>query len=219
MDLLSQIGILILAYLIGSIPFGFLIVKIGTGEDIRDVQSGRTGGTNAMRAGGFLFGLSTAILDILKGYFSVVIAQTFFPDAIWLSVLAPVLAIIGHNYSIFLIQRGPNGKLRLGGGAGGATTLGGAMGLWPPSGIIIFVISVLIYYFVGYASVTTMMIAFLSILIFGYRALIGLDPWQYIIFGVLAEIIVLYALRPNIKALRNGTERVHGFRARKKKDQ
>lgn len=219
MDLLSQIGILILAYLIGSIPFGFLIVKIGTGEDIRDVQSGRTGGTNAMRAGGFLFGLSTAILDILKGYFSVVIAQTFFPDTIWLSVLAPVLAIIGHNYSIFLIQRGPNGKLRLGGGAGGATTLGGAMGLWPPSGIIIFVISVLIYYFVGYASVTTMMIAFLSILIFGYRALIGLDPWQYIIFGVLAEIIVLYALRPNIKALRNGTERVHGFRARKKKDQ
>jgi glycerol-3-phosphate acyltransferase PlsY len=219
MDLLLQIGILILAYLIGSIPFGFLIVKIGTGEDIRDVQSGRTGGTNAMRAGGFLFGLSTAILDILKGYFSVIIAQEFFPDAPWLSVLAPVLAIIGHNYSIFLIQRGPNGKLRLGGGAGGATTLGGAMGLWPPSGIIIFVISVLIYYFIGYASITTMMIAFLSILIFGYRIFIGLDPWQYIIFGVLAEIIVLYALKPNIKALRNGTERIHGFRARKKKDQ
>jgi len=217
MDLVSQIGILVFAYLLGSIPFGWIIVKIRTGEDIRDIQSGRTGGTNAMRAAGFIFGLSTAILDGLKGYISVRVAMYFFPEATWLIVLAPVLAIIGHNYSIFLIQRGPTGKLRLGGGAGGATTLGGAIGLWPPSGIIILVICVLIYYFVGYASVTTMMIAFLSIFIFGYRAFLGLNPWMYILFGVLAEIIVMYALRPNIKALKNGTERIHGFRARKNK--
>ena len=217
MDLVSQIGILVFAYLLGSIPFGWIIVKIRTGEDIRDIQSGRTGGTNAMRAAGFIFGLSTAILDGLKGYISVRVAMYFFPEATWLIILAPVLAIIGHNYSIFLIQRGPTGKLRLGGGAGGATTLGGAIGLWPPSGIIILVICVLIYYFVGFASVTTMMIAFLSIFIFGYRAFLGLNPWMYILFGVLAEIIVMYALRPNIKALKNGTERIHGFRARKNK--
>ncbi|MCK5344808.1 MAG: glycerol-3-phosphate acyltransferase [Candidatus Heimdallarchaeota archaeon] len=219
MDLILQFGMLLLAYLIGSIPFGFIIVKIRTGEDIRDIQSGRTGGTNAMRAAGFLFGLYTGILDVLKGYFSVLIARNFFPDNPWIIILAGVLAIIGHNYSIFLIQRGPNGKLRLGGGAGGATTLGGAIGLWSPSGIIILVICVLIYYFVGYASVTTMMIAFLSIMIFTYRVFIGLDPWQFIVFGVLAQFIVMYSLRPNIKALRNGTERLHGFRARKKKDQ
>lgn len=217
MPFLTQAGILILAYLIGSIPFGFIIVKIRTGEDIRDIQSGRTGGTNAMRAAGFVFGLSTGILDVLKGYFSVVIASNLSNENPWIMVLAPVLTIIGHNYSIFLMQRNEEGKLKVGGGAGGATTLGGAMGLWPPSGIIILIISLLIWYFVGYASVTTMMMAFLSIIIFSYRACIGIDPWQFIIYGVLAEIIVMYALRPNIKALKNGTERLHGFRARKKK--
>ncbi len=218
MDYLLMAGILVLSYLIGSIPFGFIIVKIRTGEDIRDIQSGRTGGTNAMRAAGPLFGLTTGILDVLKSYVCVLIARCLFPENDLFVVLAPVFAIIGHNSSIFLIQRGPTGKLRLGGGAGGATTLGGALGLWPPSGIIILVVSILIYYFVGYASITTLTMAFLSILIFGYRAYLGLNPWQYIIFGVLAQLIVLYALRPNIKALFNGTERLHGFRARNKKD-
>ena len=105
MDLLPQIGVLVLTYLIGSIPFGWIIVKIRTGEDIRDIQSGRTGGTNAMRAAGFLFGLYTGVLDVLKGYFSVLIAQYFFPENPWIITLAPVFAIIGHNYSIFLIQK------------------------------------------------------------------------------------------------------------------
>lgn len=216
MDNLGAIGPILIGYLIGSIPFGFIFVRIKTGEDIRDVQSGRTGGTNAMRAAGFSIGFITAILDILKGVTAVVIAKNMVEPNSLAHVLAGVAAIVGHNYSIFLIQRSPSGKLRLGGGAGGAATLGGSIGLWAGSVLIIFPLAVLIYYFVGYASITTMSVALISTLLFAIRASMGLSPWEYAIFGIIAEGLLLWALRPNIKALREGTERLHGFRARKK---
>jgi glycerol-3-phosphate acyltransferase PlsY len=217
MGIIQELGFLVIAYFIGAIPFGWIIVMLKTGKDIRDVQSGRTGGTNAMRAAGFLTGLSTAILDVLKAASTVWIAKGLFPNATWVHALAPIAAIIGHNYSIFLIKRYEDGKVKLGGGAGGGATLGGAMGLWPWSGLIMFLAGLAIWYFVGYASVTTMSVALMAIIIFAIRAYNGLSPWAYVIYGILAEILLLWALRPNIKALRAGTERLHGFRARKKK--
>ena len=81
MQIIIGIGVLLLAYIIGSIPFGWLIVKLKTGQDIRVIESGRTGGTNAMRAAGFWAGLLTAIMDILKGAVAVWIAQALFPEA------------------------------------------------------------------------------------------------------------------------------------------
>ncbi|MDH5606507.1 MAG: glycerol-3-phosphate acyltransferase [Anaerolineae bacterium] len=217
MDLLTFFGVIVLSYIIGAIPFGFIIVKLKTGNDIRDIQSGRTGGTNAMRAAGLGVGLSTALLDIGKGTVTVWLARTMYLDGShWLEILAPVFAIIGHNYSIFLIQRRPDGKFRLAGGAGGATCLGGSLGLWWPSGIVIFIIAVLIFYFVGYASVTTMSVAFLSTLVFGVGAAMGYFPWTYAYFGLLAGFLLVWSLKPNIVRLKEGTERLHGFRARKK---
>ena len=108
MQILIDIGIVILGYIIGSIPFGLLIVKLKTGKDIRDVESGRTGGTNAMRAAGFWAGIATAMLDILKGAVGVWLATWLTPDHHWVHVVAPLAAIIGHNYSIFLPQRDEN---------------------------------------------------------------------------------------------------------------
>src|SRR5215813_6682518 len=105
-------------YVLGSIPFGLVIVKLKTGKDIRTVESGRTGGTNAARAAGFWAGLLTAVLDILKGAASVWIAQAVDPNNHVLHVLAPIFAILGHNYSLFLLERGENGKLKFRGGAG-----------------------------------------------------------------------------------------------------
>jgi glycerol-3-phosphate acyltransferase PlsY len=217
MDFLPQLGILLLSYLLGAIPFGFLLVKLRTGQDIRTIQSGRTGGTNAMRAAGWAVGLSTGVMDVLKGTFAVMLARWLAPGNEWLAALAPVCAILGHNYSIFLPKRDENGKLKLGGGAGGAAVLGGAMGLWTPALFIILPLGALIYYFIGYASVTTMSAGFLSIIIFGVRAYLGLDPWHYVVYGLLASLLVVWALRPNIRALRAGTERLHGYRARKQK--
>ena len=75
MQILLGIGVLLLGYIIGSVPFGWLIVKLKTGKDIRTIESGRTGGTNALRAAGFWAGLLTAILDILKGAVAVWIAR------------------------------------------------------------------------------------------------------------------------------------------------
>ena len=108
---LTVIGVLFASYVIGSVPFGLLIVKIRTGQDIRTIASGRTGGTNAMRAAGFWAGFITAMLDILKGAVGVWIASWLTPDHHWVHVIAPLAAIIGHNYSIFLPQRDANGKL------------------------------------------------------------------------------------------------------------
>jgi len=219
MLVLARIAVLFLAYLIGSIPFGLIIVRLSTGKDIRSIESGRTGGTNAMRAAGFWAGLGTGILDVVKGYVAVYISHILIPgNHVWMEVLAPFCAIIGHNYSIFLLERNENGWLRFRGGAGGATCLGGSVGLWFPSLFIVLPIAGLIYYFVGYASVTTLSIALLSTLIFTIRAWLGLNPWQYAVYGILAFIALAWALRPNIQRLISGNERIVGLRAKKRKD-
>lgn len=213
---IGSLGILLGVYLLGSIPFGWIFVKLKTGKDIRDVQSGRTGGTNAMRAAGLSIGIWTALLDVLKGTIAVYLAKSFDPEFYWLHVLAGIAAIVGHNYSIFLLQRSPTGRWRLAGGAGGGTTFGGSIGLWGPSGYIIFPVAALIFYFIGYASVATMSVAVLSTIIFSVRAYLQISPWEYAIFGLISLALLLWALKRNIKALRAGTERLHGFRARKK---
>ncbi len=204
---------LLLAYLLGSIPFGFLIVKMINGRDVREIESGRTGGTNAMRAAGLVAGGLTATLDVVKGVATAWVVNWLVPGQIWVQVFAAFLAVIGHNYPIFLIQR-KNGKLQMRGGAGGATCLGGAIALWSPIWLIILPVAVLIYLFIGYASVTTMSVAAIAMIVFIIRAALGLSPWAYVIYGVLALAALVWALRPNLKRLKEGTERMVGLRAK-----
>jgi len=208
MQIVVNIGIILLGYVLGSIPFGLLIVKLKTGKDIREVESGRTGGTNALRAAGFGAGLLTAILDILKGAAAVWIAQAVSPGNHIIHVLAPIGAILGHNYSVFLINRNDEGKLRFHGGAGGAPALGGAMGVWLPMFPIVFTAGALVWFSIGIASVTTMAIGLVVIIVFVVRASLGLQDPIDIWYGVAAEILLIWALRPNIKKLLSGKERV-----------
>ncbi|HEX6270845.1 MAG TPA: glycerol-3-phosphate acyltransferase [Anaerolineales bacterium] len=208
MQIVFDIGAVIIGYILGSIPFGLLIVKLKTGKDIREVESGRTGGTNAMRAAGFGAGLLTAIMDILKGAGAVWIAQALSPADHLIHVLAPVGAILGHNYSVFLIARDEDGNLRFHGGAGGAPALGGAVGLWGWSFPIVFGLGALLFFTFGIASVTTMGVAFFVTVVFGIRAYLGYMPWIDVLYGVLAEILLIWALRPNIKKLISGKERI-----------
>lgn len=224
MQTLVEAGIVALGYILGSIPFGLLIVKFKTGKDIREIESGRTGGTNAMRAAGFGAGLHTAIMDILKGAASVWLAQVLTANHI-IHVLAPVAAILGHNYSVFLISRDEDGKLRFHGGAGGAPALGGAVGLWGWSLPILFLLGALIFFTVGIASITTIAVGIFVIILFSIRASMGLMPWVDVLYGALAVLLLLWALRPNIRKLLAGNERVvkyslHGWlRARKEQRQ
>jgi glycerol-3-phosphate acyltransferase PlsY len=83
--------------------------------------------------------------------------------------------------------------------------------------LVIIPLATLILFFIGYASVVTLSIALLAALVFTYRAMVGVSPWQYVIYALLAEALLLWALRPNIRRLLSGTERVVGYRARRKR--
>jgi glycerol-3-phosphate acyltransferase PlsY len=209
-------GILILAYILGSIPFGYLLVRIFTGKDVRDIESGRTGGTNAMRASGFLLGFSTSLLDIIKSAGAVWISRSYSPSFYWFHVLVGFVAVLGHNYSIFLIKRTPEGKISIGGGAGGTPAVGAIVGLWWPSIFVMVPLGYFIVMVVGYASVATMSLPIIGSLLLLYRLIRFDQPYEYIFSGLLSEILIVWALRPNIKRLLNGTERLVGFRVRKK---
>jgi len=222
MLILKIIAVLIGAYIIGGIPFSIPLVWLVTGKDIRKIGSGRTGGTNTGRAAGVLAGVVVAILDFSKGLFAVWLGTQLFPGLTWLHALAGAAAIIGQIFSIFLWEKQANARWRLHGGAGGATTLGAATGLFPPALVIAGLAALAVYMFVGYASLTTISIALFSLSIFIFRFAVGVAGWQPIILGVLALILVIYALRPNLIRLRNGDERMVGFRLyfhnRRKKD-
>ncbi len=209
MLILYTIGVILLAYIFGSIPFGLLIVRFKTGRDLRKVESGRTGGTNAMRAAGLGAGLLTALMDILKGAAAVWVSEAINPGNHLGHVLAPLAAILGHNYSIFMPEFDGQGKfLRLRGGAGGAPSVGGALGIWPPSILIILPLGALTFFTLGIASVTTMSVALFGIIIFAIRAAQGLMPWEDVLYPVLAEVLLVWALRPNIQKILEGNERV-----------
>jgi acyl phosphate:glycerol-3-phosphate acyltransferase len=117
------IGILVLAYLLGSIPFSWLIVKLRAGKDVRTVGSGNVGATNAMRAAGKAAGVAALLLDIAKGVAAVLIARRLgAPPA--LVGAAAFFVMLGHCYPVWLGFQG--GK--------GVATSAGAMGaLAPPA--------------------------------------------------------------------------------------
>ncbi|HJQ15057.1 MAG TPA: glycerol-3-phosphate acyltransferase, partial [Anaerolineales bacterium] len=92
MQTLIGIGVVILGYILGSIPSGLIIVKMKTGKDVRTVESGRTGGTNVVRAAGLGPGLLTAFFDIVKGAVSVWVAQAILPENPLVHILTPLAA-------------------------------------------------------------------------------------------------------------------------------
>ena len=213
MPILKILLVLLISYLLGSIPFGLLVVRIFTGQDVRQIESGRTGGTNAMRAAGYPAGLLTAGLDIFKGASTMFLVNWLAPGYPWVRVAAAALIVIGHNYSIYMAERKEDGRLRLRGGAGGTPSIGGAIALWPISGLIIIPIGIFVFAVVGYASLATISIGLTATIIFIIRAILGLSPWIYVLYGIIAESLILWSLRPNLKRLAAGTERMVGFRA------
>lgn len=204
---------LLASYLIGAIPVGYLLVRLIKGVDVRTIGSGRVGTTNTVRVAGPIAGVLTALLDAGKGILVAYIAHLALPGSVWLKVLAVILAVVGQIFSVFLAERAENGKIRLRGGAGGATTMGGAIALWPVSLVVILPLVLVVYFGIGYASITTISIAFFSLIFFTYNAVAGFGPWPYLLYGLFTLGIVLYTLQPNLERLKNGTERAVGIRA------
>jgi glycerol-3-phosphate acyltransferase PlsY len=188
-------------YVVGSIPFGWVIVKVLKGEDIRTYGSGRSGGTNVMRAAGKPAGFATAILDVLKGMVMVWVCRELgrnIPGAAgWPEALAGAAAVFGHCASLFLNFRG---------GAGGATATGTSIAMWLAGGVPAMLLGAFVWLVIGYASLGTLTVGACVALGFAIGAVMGLVPAAYAFYGAAILGIVLIALRPNLARLRAGTE-------------
>jgi acyl phosphate:glycerol-3-phosphate acyltransferase len=191
----------IAGYVLGSIPFGFLIAKAVKGIDIRTYGSGRTGGTNVYRAAGLPAGIATAMLDVGKGALAVTIARALFPEAAgWAESLTGIGVILGHNYSCFLGFRG---------GAGGATAVGTGMALWWAAGVPALLLGCVMVFGVGYASLATLIASLSVAIVFTLAAIFRWENfnWSYAAYGWTVFTLCVIALRPNIERLRKGTEK------------
>ncbi|MCX7938892.1 MAG: glycerol-3-phosphate acyltransferase [Thermoflexales bacterium] len=198
----------VVGYLVGSIPFGWIIVKLTKGIDVRQVGSGRTGGTNVFRAAGPVAGVATAVLDVLKGVIAVVVVRALSGEtAGWAEALTGFGVVLGHNASVFLGLRG---------GAGGATAVGTSIALWPPSGIPALLVGSFVLFVIGYASVASMLAGSIVAIGSTVGALIGACPPAYAAYGWGVLALILIALRPNIQRLLAGTERRVSWFGRRK---
>ena len=123
-----EYSLYILAYLIGSIPFGLLLTKIAGHGDIRDIGSGNIGATNVLRTGNKFLALMTLLLDVLKAIVPLLILRTILPHAALTPMLLPIglFIIIGHCYPVWLKFKG---------GKGVATTLGVLLAIVPYAGL------------------------------------------------------------------------------------
>lgn len=204
----------LLAYLLGSFPSGLVWVRVFTGQDVREVGSGRTGGTNAMRAAGFWVGLLTAVTDIGKGTLAVWIAGQVVPAPLanWAMVAAGLAVILGHNYPVWLGFKG---------GAGGAPATGAAIAIWPWLAPLAVLQGAFILYFIGYASIATIMTAVTATIVFAILAYAitpaVLSP-EFIVYGIGSFVLLAWSLRPNFQRLLRGEERLVGRRAKKRRE-
>ncbi len=181
------------SYLLGSIPCGLFWAWIMRRVDVRQVGSGRTGGTNVWRSAGFWPAFLTALSDALKGACGIWLAKALGADA-WGIGLAGTAAVVGHNYSIYLKFRG---------GAGTMTSVGVAAALWGFNFPLLVVSGMAIALLMGHASLASILVAFMLPLIFLVR-----NEIPYAVgFGVLTMILTLWALRPNIVRLYHREER------------
>jgi glycerol-3-phosphate acyltransferase PlsY len=186
----------LIGYLIGSIPIGLLIGQLW-GVDVRQVASGRTGGTNVYRAVGIAPAILTALLDISKGTLAVLTARMILPSPTAMA-LAGLAAVVGHNWSLYIGFRG---------GAGTSPNLGAILILSPITFFIAAPLGLITIVLTRYASVGSMVISTLAALGLMVFIVSGQLPRAYLLYAVGQAALIFYALLPNIRRLRAGTER------------
>ena len=179
----------IISYLMGSIPFGFILTKIFLKKDIRELGSGNIGATNTLRAGNKLIGYLTLTLDIIKAIIPVIYTKIYFPDFLY---LASLCAFLGHVFPVWLKFKG---------GKGVATYVGILFCLDYFSGIVFCITWLLIFFIFKYSSLSSIVSSF-CIPIFQYFFIS--DPFYYFYF--IMFIMIFYTHRENIKRLINKTE-------------
>ena len=179
----------IISYLMGSIPFGFILTKIFLKKDIREIGSGNIGATNALRTGNKTIGYSTLVLDILKAVAPVIYVKIFYQDFLY---IASLCAFLGHVFPIWLKFKG---------GKGVATYVGILFAINIYFGII-FTISWFITFFISKYSSLSSLVGAVSIPIY----LLILTEFDQMIFFTILFILIFFTHRENIKRLKNKEE-------------
>jgi glycerol-3-phosphate acyltransferase PlsY len=182
----------VFGYLLGSMPWGYWVVRWFRGEDLRTVGSGNTGTANVWRNYGPRLGLATAILDVLKGFIPALIG------VLWIDPTAGVLgasaAMIGHAWPIFL---------GLSGGKAVATGAGAMLALCPVCAVIVVAIWVIVLWITRYSSLASMIGAVAFVV---STVLLDRGEWSVIAFASVAAAVILWRHRTNIRRLLAGTE-------------
>ena len=179
----------IVCYLMGSIPFGFILTKIFLKKDIRKIGSGNIGATNALRTGNKFIGYSTLILDILKAVVPVIYVKIFYQDLLY---IASLCAFLGHVFPIWLKFKG---------GKGVATYVGILFTINFYLGIV-FTISWCVTFFVSKFSSLSSLVGALSVPVY----LLILTQIDQVIFFTIMFVLIFFTHRENIKRLKNKEE-------------
>lgn len=196
--------ILLTAYLLGAIPFGYVLVKWKTGADVRSAGSGNIGATNVLRTTGRAAGIATLLLDIAKGYLAVWIAGRLTAhDSFWMSAAA-VAVMAGHAYPVFLKFKG---------GKAVASWVGAFLCLTPVALGAVVMVFVGVVAWTRYISLgSIIMAATLPLAIW----LIVHPPLPPIIAAIMAGAFIIYKHSSNIEKLRSGTEHVFSLGAHRR---
>ncbi|MGH9679548.1 MAG: glycerol-3-phosphate 1-O-acyltransferase PlsY [Candidatus Acidiferrales bacterium] len=191
-------GLVLAGYLLGSIPFGYLLVRLRSGGDIRAMGSGNIGATNVARSAGWAVGVATLLLDATKGFLAVWLAGHFSDGNIRIMMYAGLAAILGHVFPVWL---------RFAGGKGVATALGVFLAnCWPAAvaAVAVFLVVAVFWRYVSLASVSAA--AALPVLFYVLYAPGHAPPYALSACTVLAAAIVIIKHRDNIERLMTGTE-------------
>ena len=176
------------SYFLGSIPFGLILTKIFLKKDIREIGSGNIGTTNVLRTGKKSLAAATLVLDLLKGYFSIVITFIYFDNLISYSAL---ICLIGHIFPIWLKFKG---------GKGVATYLGVILALSYKFFIIFGITWLVLSFLFRYASLSSI-ISSLIVFVYSYFFINNFSLILFIFF-----VIIIYTHRENIVRLKNSEE-------------
>lgn len=195
--------VLIAAYLLGSIPFGYLIVRAKEGADVRESGSGGTGATNVSRRAGKLAGVVTLLLDALKGALAVLVARWLLTDDFgvnWWVAAAAVLAVVGHCFPVWLGFRG---------GKGVATGVGVFLSLYPLAVACAAVVFVLAFALTRYVSLGSILgsaaLPASTWLLAGYVRPVA-EPGPILAAAFAAGALIILMHHANIGRLLRGTE-------------
>jgi len=198
------VAVVLIGYLLGSIPFGVLISKRSAKVDVREYGSGKTGATNVLRVAGMKAAVLVTILDALKGLLAVVFASLIFGGG-WLvegaQVLAALAAIAGHKWPVFI---------RFKGGRGVATFFGGLLALCPPAALFGLEVLIIGAALTRYASLGSIAGAVGTYAILVPLTIINGFPIEYLAYTLIGAIFIIVMHRDNISRLLSGTERKLG---------